>query len=65
MTGYHEFILQAMLENAGLSGTVRSQAAQLESLRARIDELEYLTACLKDRLLEHDPSMGTLLEHLP
>ena len=59
-----DFVIKTVIDYVNLSNIIKKQAAQLEIMKSKNNELQMLVGFLKNKIIEYEPSMKSQLDAL-
>lgn len=59
-----DFVIRTVIDYVNLSNIIKKQAAQLEIMKSKNNELQMLVGFLKNKIIEYEPSMKSQFDAL-
>ena len=59
-----DFVIRIVIDYVNLSNIIKKQAAQLEIMKSKNNELQMLVGFLKNKIIEYEPSMKSQFDAL-
>ena len=59
-----DFVIKTVIDYVNLSNIIKKQAAQLEIMKSKNNELQMLVGFLKNKIIEYEPSMKSQFDAL-
>lgn len=59
-----DFVIRTVIDFVNLSNIIKKQAAQLEIMKSKNNELQMLVGFLKNKIIEYEPSMKSQFDAL-